>query len=156
MRVYLFVNLILLLQAVIPNLPFFFCVWRSWSHYKGLRSLMYGGVIIIKGNLHAAYRASQYLEALIDNGTIVPQESKELQQVQASYEPAEETSTVTTTASPTSETSAPASNNLLLKRSAIPPLLSAFGLKESVSVEIYRALDQARLRNVTHSNAKQP
>lgn len=21
--------------AVIPNLPFFFCIWRSWSHYKG-------------------------------------------------------------------------------------------------------------------------
>ena len=21
--------------AVIPNLPFFFCVWRSWSHYRG-------------------------------------------------------------------------------------------------------------------------
>ncbi|KZP18919.1 hypothetical protein FIBSPDRAFT_791328 [Athelia psychrophila] len=125
---------------VIPNLPFFFCVWRSWSHYK-------------------AYRASQYLEALIDNGTIVPEESRELQQVQASYEPPEEPSTATTattTPSPTSETSASASNNLLLKRSAIPPLLSAFGLKESVSTEIYRALDQARLRNVSRSNAKAP
>lgn len=22
--------------AIIPNLPFFFCVWRAWSHYKGL------------------------------------------------------------------------------------------------------------------------
>lgn len=23
------------ISAVIPNLPFFFCVWRSWSHYRG-------------------------------------------------------------------------------------------------------------------------
>ena len=22
--------------AVIPNIPFFFCVWRSWSHYRGI------------------------------------------------------------------------------------------------------------------------
>jgi hypothetical protein len=21
--------------AVIPNIPFFFCAWRSWSHYRG-------------------------------------------------------------------------------------------------------------------------
>lgn len=28
-------SFILIFLAVIPNLPFFFCVWRSWSHYKG-------------------------------------------------------------------------------------------------------------------------
>ena len=22
--------------AIIPNLPFFFCVWRAWSHYRGV------------------------------------------------------------------------------------------------------------------------
>lgn len=22
--------------AIIPNLPFFFCAWRSWSHFKGV------------------------------------------------------------------------------------------------------------------------
>ena len=26
----------LLFAAIIPNIPFFFCVWRSWSHYRGL------------------------------------------------------------------------------------------------------------------------
>ena len=24
------------LLAIIPNLPFFFCAWRSWSHYRGI------------------------------------------------------------------------------------------------------------------------
>ena len=24
-----------ILLAIIPNLPFFFCAWRSWSHYRG-------------------------------------------------------------------------------------------------------------------------
>ena len=26
--------------AIIPNLPFFFCVWRSWSHYRGILPLL--------------------------------------------------------------------------------------------------------------------
>ncbi|KAK1222343.1 hypothetical protein PQX77_014821 [Marasmius sp. AFHP31] len=43
-----------MLIPVIPNLPFFFCVWRSWSHYR-------------------AYRASQYLSTLVENKAIVPE-----------------------------------------------------------------------------------
>ncbi|KAF9523426.1 mitochondrial K+-H+ exchange-related-domain-containing protein [Crepidotus variabilis] len=49
---------------VIPNLPFFFCVWRSWGHWR-------------------AYKASEYLASLLDHGMIVPQGSKALDAVYA-------------------------------------------------------------------------
>lgn len=26
--------------AIIPNLPFFFCVWRSYHHYRGMELLV--------------------------------------------------------------------------------------------------------------------
>ncbi|KAF7979991.1 hypothetical protein HWV62_43822 [Athelia sp. TMB] len=94
---------------------------------------------------------TRYLEALIEHGAIVPEESQELEQLKAQYE-APHASTAQATPIPIKtsaegEDSAPAPKNLLLSRSAIPPLLSTFGLKETVSTEMYRALEQARLRN---------
>ncbi|KAL0067519.1 hypothetical protein AAF712_005510 [Marasmius tenuissimus] len=65
--IYLWIGLIpftapFMLIPVIPNLPFFFCVWRSWSHYR-------------------AYRASQYLSTLVENKAIVPEPSDTLDAV---------------------------------------------------------------------------
>ena len=51
-----------MLIPVIPNLPFFFCVWRSWSHYR-------------------AYRASQYLSTLVENKVISPEPNDNLNAV---------------------------------------------------------------------------
>lgn len=31
-----FQNSTIPLIAIVPNLPFFFCAWRSWSHYRGM------------------------------------------------------------------------------------------------------------------------
>ncbi|KAF8214104.1 mitochondrial K+-H+ exchange-related-domain-containing protein, partial [Mycena galopus ATCC 62051] len=41
------------LIPIIPNFPFYFCAWRSWSHWK-------------------AKRAAQYIQGLIHNNRIVP------------------------------------------------------------------------------------
>lgn len=47
------------LIPIIPNLPFFFCAWRAWSHYK-------------------AYKASTYLQSVLGEGMIEPHASHAL------------------------------------------------------------------------------
>ncbi|WRT68571.1 uncharacterized protein IL334_005549 [Kwoniella shivajii] len=50
---------------VIPNFPFFYVLWRAWSHYK-------------------AWRGALYLETLLKHGLIVEKESEELTKVYSS------------------------------------------------------------------------
>lgn len=143
---------------IIPNLPFFFCVWRSWSHWR-------------------AYKASAYLEDFLKRDAIIPQESKELdkvyfdsvQSIQASSKlqetnspskPADLDSDASST-STSSEKEPPSeskqtqtgpgpndSSGLLLTRDAVPELEKVLGLdpNSSFSTEVYRALEQARMR----------
>ncbi|WVQ95104.1 hypothetical protein IAU59_002198 [Kwoniella sp. CBS 9459] len=49
---------------VIPNFPFFYVLWRAWSHYK-------------------AWRGALYLEILLKNGLIVEKEDKQLTEIYA-------------------------------------------------------------------------
>ncbi|WVR09445.1 hypothetical protein IAU60_006512 [Kwoniella sp. DSM 27419] len=49
---------------VIPNFPFFYVLWRAWSHYK-------------------AWRGALYLETLLKNGLIVEKEDRTLSEVYA-------------------------------------------------------------------------
>ncbi|KAI6114375.1 mitochondrial K+-H+ exchange-related-domain-containing protein, partial [Pisolithus sp. B1] len=53
---------------VIPNIPFFFCAWRSWSHYR-------------------AYKSSQYLSSLIDQGFVHPEPNRELDNIYRLFSP---------------------------------------------------------------------
>ncbi|KAH6885109.1 mitochondrial K+-H+ exchange-related-domain-containing protein [Coprinopsis sp. MPI-PUGE-AT-0042] len=135
---------------VIPNLPFFFCVWRSWSHYK-------------------AWRSSQYLQALLDQGRIVPEAREELDSVYENHPPSSSSSpsaapsssinstSTLTEASPSSSTAAaptPEKSSThgeekyerLLSKHAIPPLLSVMELDTSAEADLYRAVEQARVR----------
>lgn len=147
-----------ILVPVIPNLPFFFCAWRSWSHYR-------------------AYRTSQYLSSLLDHGLIVPEPSSALDQLYASYAPSlsnieslrspmtspprsaaslPNTSNTTTGRPPngvTAPSSQPGASNvyktsqrLLLTRKAIPHILQLFGLPQSSAADMYRAVEQVRGR----------
>ncbi|KAF9816053.1 hypothetical protein IEO21_04228 [Rhodonia placenta] len=58
-----------MLIPIIPNFPFFFCAWRAWSHYK-------------------AFKASQYLQAFVAQGAVLPQENAELDAIYLEYAPA--------------------------------------------------------------------
>jgi len=118
---------------IIPNLPFFFCVWRSWSHYR-------------------AYKSSQYLQSLLDHHLIVPEASETLNEVYRLYPP--------TTSSPSSnpisisESSMPNTDperefqhTLLLAPEAVPAIISLFELESTTaSADLHRAIEQARLR----------
>ncbi|TKY90622.1 hypothetical protein EX895_000620 [Sporisorium graminicola] len=56
------------LVPVVPNLPFFYLVYRAWSHWK-------------------AYKSSQYLSTLIAQDLVRPTESKELDSIFAQVTP---------------------------------------------------------------------
>ncbi|KAJ4482306.1 mitochondrial K+-H+ exchange-related-domain-containing protein [Lentinula aciculospora] len=113
---------------IIPNLPFFFCVWRSWSHYR-------------------AYRASQYLAALIKHGHVVSAPSLELDTIYKRYGPKSLIALPRNPSSSPSPSHATAENiELLLTREAVPPIVSTFSLEESSTSNIYRAIEQARVR----------
>ncbi|KAJ6615651.1 mitochondrial K+-H+ exchange-related-domain-containing protein [Mycena sp. CBHHK59/15] len=56
------------LIPIIPNFPFYFCAWRSWSHLKALRT-------------------ARYLEGLLGSNKIVPQPLKELNAVYSNPPP---------------------------------------------------------------------
>ncbi|CCM02485.1 uncharacterized protein FIBRA_04585 [Fibroporia radiculosa] len=169
-----------MLIPIVPNFPFFFCAWRAWSHYQ-------------------AFKASQYLEAFVAQGAILPQESSELDDIytqhapvppdpeasatshsDSSEEPPSSPSPSTagsahvTPDTPSGPSSTPiesvdsksssntagpacAPNNghnvpprphLLLTRAAVPALERLLELtpNSSFAADVYRALEQARLR----------
>ncbi|KAJ3878663.1 mitochondrial K+-H+ exchange-related-domain-containing protein [Lentinula edodes] len=123
---------------IIPNLPFFFCVWRSWSHYR-------------------AYRASQYLAALIKHGHVISAPSLELDALYKKYTPKSLTSTSTRPAPSSHQPSSSHASShsetenieLLLTRDAVPDIVSTFSLEESSASDMYRAIEQARIRTKT-------
>ncbi|KAG6840377.1 hypothetical protein C0991_007114 [Blastosporella zonata] len=117
---------------IIPNLPFFFCVWRSWSHYK-------------------AYRASQYLQTLIDSDSLVPEASESLDTVYKDFSPDK-----SSIASPHVDKDEKSNNpggksstlqhEVLLTRDAVPEILDTFKLKSTAGADLLRAVEQARVR----------
>ncbi|KAF9013178.1 mitochondrial K+-H+ exchange-related-domain-containing protein [Cyathus striatus] len=138
---------------IIPNLPFFFCVWRSWSHYR-------------------AYKASQYLTNLLESGAIVPEASERLDEIYKHYPPRsssssseptsnssdagykdsstslpkEPTSSIIPSTEPASSQGPEPQHKLLLTRDAIPAILALFELKSNAGSDMLRAVEQARVR----------
>jgi len=117
-----------MIVPVIPNIPFFFCVWRSWSHYR-------------------AYKASQYLDTLLEHNVIVPEESQPLDSAYTQHAPRSDSNP----GSETMEKSIGGPKNgsqhvLLLTRDAVPAITRLFSLKSTAEADLYRAVEQARLR----------
>ncbi|TEB24006.1 hypothetical protein FA13DRAFT_1669596, partial [Coprinellus micaceus] len=124
---------------IIPNLPFFFCIWRSWSHYR-------------------AFRSSQYLQSLLDRKIIVPESSQELDAIYTRHAPNPSPSlsdpitspppsdhSLSSGSSPKSSTNSE-NHELLLIPTAIPEILEKFELEPGATGDLYRALEQARVR----------
>ncbi|KAI6039358.1 mitochondrial K+-H+ exchange-related-domain-containing protein [Pisolithus marmoratus] len=144
----------LAIVPVIPNIPFFFCAWRSWSHYR-------------------AYKSSQYLSSLIDQGFVRPEPNQKLDEVYRSFSPpaskdnntllnglqlpSSDERAMSESATDSDQRSAPSSstadNNagsvphrLLLSRKAVPRILELFSLPDSAAADMYRAMEQVRVR----------
>jgi len=118
-----------MLIPVIPNFPFFFCVWRSWSHYR-------------------AYKASDYLRSLLQRGTIVPHLDANLDNIYAKHAPSNTLHDATKSGPEVGkdEEGRNEENKVLLRRDAVPQILELYGLPESATSDIYRAIEQASSR----------
>ncbi|KAF8442889.1 mitochondrial K+-H+ exchange-related-domain-containing protein [Boletus edulis BED1] len=139
----------IMLIPIIPNLPLFFCVWRSWSHYK-------------------AYRSSHYLSSLLDGGLVEPNPSLELDRlyapltlssrISASLPPlalasksSEKTSNFGNDAADkksgaASGTGSSRSECILLTREVVHQILEMFRLPGSTIIDIHRATKQVHAR----------
>ncbi|KAG9227494.1 hypothetical protein CCMSSC00406_0000860 [Pleurotus cornucopiae] len=83
------------------------------------------------------YRASQYVQALLESGSIIPEPSKELDRLYERYRVKEN-----------AQSSHPTpSHPLLISRDAVPPIIETFGLEVDDSADIYRAIQQAEVRS---------
>ncbi|KAF9257495.1 hypothetical protein L218DRAFT_110271 [Marasmius fiardii PR-910] len=120
-----------MLVPIVPNLPFFFCAWRAWSHYR-------------------AYRASQYLSNLIEKEIIVPEPSDALDAIYKDCIPKPimppSSSSTNTSQSPPADSQEPEAIEILFSREAVPTIVSTFELTKSAIADMYRAIEQANTR----------
>lgn len=80
----------------------------------------------------------------MDNDIIAPEESEPLDAIFKEFSPSESsgpTKEPLKTTSTSNET-----HELVLRREAVPSIVSLFSLKESADADVYRAIEQARLR----------
>lgn len=144
-----------------PNLPFFFCAWRSWSHYRGICFFWDHLVLLVSyANFLIAYRSSQYLQSLLEHDIIDPEPNEPLDELYKLYAPTTPSASnddphlvSKSKSSSSSEFSIPKTNpdgepqnTLLLGSEAVPAILSLFGLESTTGADLRRAIDQARLR----------
>jgi len=142
------------LIPIIPNLPLFFCIWRSWSHYT-------------------AYRSSQYLSSLLVHGLIEPSPSSDLDKLYASFTLSSRISQNMSSSPLASRPSEmkPIFGNvavdreleaasgkgehwqnvspsacIFLNQKGVPPVLEMFCLPGSTASSMHRAMDQTRGR----------
>lgn len=121
--------------AIIPNLPFFFCAWRAWHHYRGI-SFFSRGSSEIKLTFGPAYKASSYLGDLIKYDLIDSRASNDLDRMYGNLSPF----------SITEGGLAGSAQPRLLSAEAIPHIISLFDLPSSAERDIFRALEQTKLR----------
>lgn len=111
-----------------------------------------------------AYKASSYLEQLLDKGAIVPQASPELNEIYIKYAPLPSSASKSSgkqpedTDSDASSTTIPSGQpkseseheheQLLLTRDAVPAITGLFETRpdSSLAADMYRAMEQAALR----------
>ncbi|KAG9048150.1 hypothetical protein FS837_000660 [Tulasnella sp. UAMH 9824] len=111
---------------IIPNIPFFFCIWRAWSHWR-------------------AYRGAKFLNELIEHRCLVPTPHPALEgyynsviSAQSPGNPPSAASTATDSKSPGDVVASQAASKsippepLLLSRPLIPKLLSAIEQEPSL------------------------
>lgn len=119
-----------IIVPVIPNLPFFYLVWRAWSHWR-------------------AFQSSKYLSDLIKQGRLIPTPSKELDQLLSKPASPEEIPPVSTKTAEAShkpkEGQSPEVSKIeldslmILQPFHIKRLSESFKLDRQLSVDLHRA-----------------
>ena len=119
---------------IIPNLPFFYLVWRAWSHWR-------------------AFQSSKYLSELIQQGRLIPTPSEELDQI-LSKPPTQEEKPISSTATIQSSSESNKDGQaqqvskieldslMILQPYHIKRLSESFKMDRQLSVDLHRARQQ--------------
>ncbi|KNZ47820.1 hypothetical protein VP01_610g4 [Puccinia sorghi] len=140
---------------LIPNLPFFYMMWRSWSHWRGRQISIRHAFLTIGGedvNETIAYKASRYLNQMIGSGRVRPIPSPILDSLYAGAGKKEATRT---DGKPRNEQDTrPAGGEIILSQEMVLELQKQLDLPPESAVEISRGINQAqqRLDNIPTSN----
>ena len=95
----------------------------------------------------AAYKASQYLDTLLEHNVIVPEESQLLGSVYKEYSNSKsEPESKMSGEDARKPKSGEPQHAVLLTREAVPTIAHLYSLKPSAEADLYRAVEQARLR----------
>jgi len=116
---------------IIPNLPFFFCAWRSWSH-------------------HRAWKSADYLQHLLGSGSIRPESNDEFAELypsgSADLVSEKKSGDNSSLGSDPTEKSGRGHGSLLLSSSGATEVVKRLRLQDSALGEITKALEQASTR----------
>ncbi|KAJ7784349.1 mitochondrial K+-H+ exchange-related-domain-containing protein [Mycena metata] len=115
---------------VVPNLPFFFCAWRAWSHYQALRG-------------------ARHVDALLQNGKIVPVPEPTFDAV---YTDAKVEEIDAPTPDPNAKTDAGSEGDvnqkpkLIVTRDSLGHAMRALDMQDDDAKDVLRAYEQAMNR----------
>ncbi|KAJ7021608.1 mitochondrial K+-H+ exchange-related-domain-containing protein [Mycena alexandri] len=114
---------------VIPNLPFFFCAWRAWSHYQALRG-------------------ARHVDALLQSGKIVPVPEAALDAVYATakVDVPLDSDSPNDKADAGSEGDANQKPRLIVTRDSLGHAMRALDMKDDDAKDVLRAYEQAMNR----------
>lgn len=123
-----------MLIPVIPNLPFFYLVWRAYSHWKAWKSSEYLGEMLLQGRVETT-----------ENGeldTILSAAPKQIAPVESEKQGPSPSSSSASSPSSAKAASPSSTASLLLSQSKIQELRKAFTLDDQSVIELKRALQQ--------------
>ena len=98
--------------------------------------------------MHVAYKASQYLDSLLEHNVIVPEESQLLDIVYRQYAPHSpfELDAEKSKDDNSFKLNFDRGDDLLLSPEAVPNIARIFSFEPGAEADLYRAIEQARLR----------
>lgn len=93
-----------------------------------------------------AFKASSYLESLLENGALIPEPNKGLDLIYEHNPPALASQDKTGESNSNSAALKEGEERIVLSREAVPKIIAAFELPASAEADLYRALDQTEIR----------
>lgn len=127
------------LAPIIPNVPFYFCAWRAWSHWKAWGGATYLNQLLtqdfveptIDSTLDSIYETSSSVITTLSNLSVTDSKTD---------------NTTSEKPSPIDTSIPEVEAQMLLRSTDVPAIASSFNLSSATSAELLRALEQSRMR----------
>ncbi|PVG00248.1 hypothetical protein CPB86DRAFT_782838 [Serendipita vermifera] len=134
------------IAPIIPNVPFYFCGWRAWSHWKALGATTYLNQLV---TLQYFQPSNDPTLDSIYNRSLVSMTGNTASTGSPNLSVSEDVSLnkSTTTTPATKDTSTDdIESQLLLRPDDVPEIVAKFELQPSVGAELLRAIEQVKMR----------